>query len=243
VGLDASAPVLQARREAGSLDLLIVSDVRFLREGLAELLARNPAVRILGQCADLAEAMAANARLRPDIILLDAGFHDAGAVAPWIRDTVPAPFVVALAVADTAENIISWARAGVTGFVPSSTALADLADVLISISRGSQVCSARTASGLLRHLAHADRPPDTAPAQANLTPREIEICQLIGAGMSNKEIARRLHVGLATIKTHVHNLLGKLNVHSRAQVVARMSGQRRSGLRPIEGEAASFSAP
>jgi DNA-binding NarL/FixJ family response regulator len=232
--------------EGQRLKLLIVSEVRFLREALAELLRRDPTVAVLGLCANLNEAIAGSLSQQPDIVLLDAGFRDGATAVRRLRDAAPEPCVVVLAVAETAENIIAWAEAGVTGYVPQTTALADLVGILVSISHGDQVCSAQIASGLLRHVARTARSdpggstpggsiPGVSPLgpAATLTKREQEISLLIGAGLSNKEIARRLDIGVATTKSHVHNLLSKMNVQRRGQAAARLgtSGSGPAGAR------------
>jgi len=228
--------VLSSGQEIRRLTLLIVSEVRFLREALAELLSRDPSVTVLGLCADVDEAIDATISQLPDIVLLDAGFRDGTTAVRRIRDAAPESYVVVLAVAETTETIIAWAEAGVTGYVPQTTALADLVGILHGIRNGGQVCSAGIASGLLRHVARnarsGPRNPIPRPA-ATLTRREHEISLLIGAGLSNKEIARRLDIGVATTKSHVHNLLSKMNVQRRGQAAARLgtSGNAAEGSR------------
>jgi DNA-binding NarL/FixJ family response regulator len=205
------------------LSLLIVSEVRFLREALAELLRRDSAVAVLGLYADIDQAIAGSFSQQPDIVLLDASFPDGAAAVRRLHIAVPGPLVVVLAVAETAENVIAWAEAGATGYVPQTTALADLVSILVAISHGDQVCSTRIASGLLRHvgrIARSTGPGSTPEPAAQLTKREHEISVLISAGLSNKEIARRLDIGVATTKSHVHNLLNKMNVQRRGQAAA-----------------------
>ena len=166
------------------------------------------------------------------MVLLDAAFCDGPTAVRQLRAAVPESPVVVLAVDETPETVIAWAEAGAIGYVPQTTALADLVGILVSISRGSQLCSAQIAFGLLRHVARTARSDPagstTAPA-ATLTRREREIGLLIGAGLSNKEIARRLDIGVATTKSHVHNLLGKMNVQHRGQAAARL-GTSGSGM-------------
>jgi DNA-binding NarL/FixJ family response regulator len=218
--------VLSTATGAQRLRLLIVSEVRFLREALAELLRRDPKVAVLGLCADLGEAIAGSLSQGPDIVLFDAGFHDGTSVVRRLSEAAPETCVVVLAVAETTESIIAWAEAGVKGYVPQTAALADLVNILVNIRDGDQVCSSRIASGLMRHVARIARAEQesagSGPAIA-LTKREREISLLIGAGLSNKEIARQLDIGVATAKSHVHNLLGKMNVQRRTQAAARLS--------------------
>ena len=126
---------------------------------------------------------------------------------------------------ETEEDIIVWAQAGVIGYVPSTAAWADLVRLVIGIQAGEQLCSARVAAGLFRRMAmpeNLDNGRDAVAQTPSLTARERQAAELIGAGLSDKEIARKLNISLATTKTHVHNLLGKLNVQRRGQVVARL---------------------
>lgn len=219
--------------EAGQhLRLLIVSEVRFLREALAEALRCYPTITVLGLCANLADAIAACLAQQLDMVLLDAAFCDGPTAVRHLRAAVPESPVVVLAVDETPETVIAWAEAGAIGYVPQTTALADLVSILISISHGSQHCSAQITSGLLRHVARtarSDLAGSTPALAATLTRREREISLLIGAGLSNKEIARRLDIGVATTKSHVHNLLGKMNVQYRGQAAARL-GTSGSGM-------------
>jgi DNA-binding NarL/FixJ family response regulator len=206
------------------LGLLIVSEVRFLREALAELLHPNPMVTVLGLCENIEEAIRNTVSQQPDIVLLDAGFTDGAGAARRLRRVVPDLSIVVMAVSETAENVISWAEAGAIGYVPQTAALADLVGILVRIARGDQICSAQIASGLLRHVARTARSSPGSPLApaVPLTRREREIGLLIGAGLSNKDIARKLNIGVATAKSHVHNLLIKMNVQRRGQAANRI---------------------
>jgi DNA-binding NarL/FixJ family response regulator len=201
------------------LDLLIVSDIRFLREGLAEVLTRESAFRTIHVAADLTHALAAMRAASPDMVLIDAALPDGLSAARRLRSLAPQVQIIALAVAETDAEVISWAEAGISGYVPRSVALGDLTDVLTGIRRGEQACSTHVAAGLLRRIANAPHATATSPRPSYaLTAREEEVVGLIGAGLTNKEIARHLKIGLATTKSHVHNVLGKLELAGRNQV-------------------------
>jgi len=125
------------------------------------------------------------------------------------------------AVIETEENVIAWAQVGVAGYVPSTAALGELTTLLRDISDGKQTCSALVVPGLLRQIASDAHFGVADPASlALLTARELEILRLIDAGLSNKDIARRLAISSGTTKSHVHNLLAKLNVQRRGQAAA-----------------------
>jgi DNA-binding NarL/FixJ family response regulator len=201
--------------------ILVLSDVRFVHESLAKLFARDRTITLADCAAGLDEALAQLFALHPDIVLVDAAFANGLEAVRRIRDVAPEVHIVALALAETEESIIMWAEAGISGYIPKSAALSDVTRVLRNVMHGEQHCSARVSASLLRRIGHsaafANR--EIHPAGGiTLTRREFQIAQLIGRGLSNKEIARHLKIELATTKSHVHNLLAKLNLQRRTQV-------------------------
>jgi two-component system nitrate/nitrite response regulator NarL len=211
------------------IGVLIVSRVRFLCESLAEVLARDGPGTVLGLCTDMAEALSLSGALKPNILLLDAGYPDGIDGVRRLRTAAPGIRVIAFAVAETEESVIAWAEAGIAGYVPSTAALSDLSAVLALVIDGAQACEARVAGGLLRRIAQAGAPKAEELLGPSLTVRERQIITMIGAGLSNKDIARRLNIGLGTTKSHVHNLLGKLNVRRRGEAAAWVREQTAKG--------------
>jgi two-component system, NarL family, nitrate/nitrite response regulator NarL len=213
-------------REARRLRIVIVSEVRFRREILAEFLEHDASVPVVGLCADLAEVVALSPPLQADVVLVDAELRDGAAAARRTRQVKPDIRIIAYAVRETKEDVIAWAEAGVIGYVPNTAASADLVRLIVDIQGGAQPCSGRVAAELLRRIAVTPSlgMGRNAPSPAVLlTRREREAAELIATGLSDKEIARRLNISLATAKLHVHNLLGKLNVQRRGQVVVRLN--------------------
>jgi len=206
--------------EARRLRIVIVSEVRFLRESLAEFLERDPSLSVVGLCADLAELVVLSPPPQADVVLVDAALRDGAAAARRTRQVKPDLRIIAYAVRETKEDVIAWAEAGVIGYVPNTAALADLMRLIVDIHGGEQPCSGRVAAELLRRIAIGRNAPSPTLA---LTRREREAAELIATGLSDKEIARRLNISVATAKLHVHNLLGKLNVQRRGQVVVRLN--------------------
>jgi DNA-binding NarL/FixJ family response regulator len=202
------------------LSVVIISEVRLLGEGLAEAFDRDRSLWISGYCADPEEALVKVFELRPDFVLLDAAFRDGLELVGRIGSADSGARVVVLALAETAEGVIAWAEAGAAGYIPRTAGLAEVVPILVGILHGEQTCSAAVVGGLLRRLRNF--PPlgngsGGAPTAPMLTGRELQVIDLISVGLSNKEIARRLNIGVATAKSHVHNLLGKLNLQRRSQ--------------------------
>jgi two-component system nitrate/nitrite response regulator NarL len=211
--------------DAKCLRIAVVSEVRFLREGLAEFLERHPSVKVVALGADLAQAVAQSRALQPDIVMLDAAFPNGGEAVMRTRHVAPNVRVVVFAVKETEDDIVAWAELGVIGYVPSDASVTDLVRLVMDIHQGEQHCSGRVAAGLLRRIADRAREGNGHNATFQspaLTARERQTAELIGAGLSDKEIARRLNIGLATTKSHVHNLLRKLNARRRGEAVARL---------------------
>lgn len=208
-----------------SLGTLIVSEVRFLRESLAEILARAPGIAICAHSATLAEALAAAGALRPAIVLLDAAFPGSRAAVARFAAILPQASVIVFALAETEENVVAWAEAGIAGYVPNTSSVNDLISLIGQIRRGEQACPSRIAGSLLRRIATARRGAGPELPGLPLTRREFEILRLICDGLSNKDIARRLSISVGTTKSHVHNLLGKLSVQRRAEAMRVYAGR------------------
>lgn len=206
-----------------ALQVLIASEVRFVRESLGEILGRGGTISVIGYCADFGQTLSMSRDLRPDMVLLDAAVRDGPLAVRRLREISAGLRVVVFALSESVESVLAWAEAGVAGYIPCTAGASDLCALVDDIGAGRQACSGVVAAGLLQRIAISS----VAPAKAEsgpqaLTPRELEIVRLISTGLSNKEIARRLNIGLTTTKSHVHNALGKLQVQRRGQVATWM---------------------
>jgi two-component system, NarL family, nitrate/nitrite response regulator NarL len=216
-----AAPAIVEGRDGGAPRILVAWGVRYTRESIVQLLECDPAVVVVGQCANLSEAVALGPTLRADIVLLDARLPEGPAAVRRALDIAPDLRVVACSVRETEEEIIAWAEAGVIGYIPRTAALADFVRLIMDIHNGEQISSGRVVTGLLRRIALTARRRlhrEAGLPSPALTKRERQAAELIRSGLSDKEIARQLNISLATTKSHVHNLLGKLNVQRRSQV-------------------------
>jgi two-component system, NarL family, nitrate/nitrite response regulator NarL len=205
------------------LRLLVASDVRFVRESLAEILGKSDAVAVVGHCAGADQVLTRSRALDPEVVLLDAAAHDGLSTVRQVRACSATRLVIVFALIESVDAVLTWSHAGASGYIPSTAAAADIGAMIAEISAGRQTCSAAVAASLLRRVAaSAAMPRDHDGDPQGLTPREFEIVRLVSTGLSNKEIARNLNISLATTKSHVHNALAKLRVQRRTQIATRM---------------------
>ena len=206
----------------------IVADIRLYREGLARVLERQPNISVVATAATGDGSLAPLLQLGPDVILIDKAMPDSLAAMRRVAVAAPGAKVVSLSVregegeGEDDRDVLASAEAGAIAYVPREASLEDLVAVIECAVRGEAVCSPRVAGALLRRIAAlaTDGRSDRVPAR--LTKREREIMGLIDEGLSNKEIAKRLRIEVATVKNHVHNILEKLQVHRRGEAAARV---------------------
>ena len=217
---DTGCNQLVTRTHAAEELLLIVSEVRLLREGVAGAIEEHSRLSVAAQCEKLGHALLAIRDHPAAMVLLDASFPRGLEALQEIRVVDPSARIVVLAVSETEENVVAWAKAGADGYIPATAALHELVRFIECIVRGEQICSPEIASGLMRWVASSHCLTDDRALRfvVSLTTRECEIVRMVAEGLSNKEIARRLNIELSTTKSHVHNLLGKLGVQRRGQV-------------------------
>jgi two-component system, NarL family, nitrate/nitrite response regulator NarL len=210
----------------GGPRLLMLSDVRLLRDGLALAMASLRGVRIAGT-TDIDAPIDAIARCEPDVLLIDAGGHHALEAARRLRAELPDVRIVAFGIEDGDDAIMAWAEAGAAGFVAPSASAEEVVAIVHDALRGELVCSPRAAGLLLNRLRALAAPRAGGGSDRNpLTQREQEIASMMGEGLSNKQIARRLGIQSATVKNHVHSILAKLNLNRRGEVAAQLDPQR-----------------
>jgi DNA-binding NarL/FixJ family response regulator len=182
----------------------------------------------MGVVSDLTQLLDHVQASPPDVVLMRMGMQGCLDTLQTVVRTAPAVKVIMLGVSESEDEVITCAEAGVAGYLPRTGSVADLLDVLRSVSLGETLCSPRVAATLLRRIATlADTAKQWhAPSSPNdlkrLTMREREILTLIDQRLSNKEIALRLSIDVRTVKNHVHNILQKLQVHRRGEAARRM---------------------
>ncbi len=206
-----------ATHDAGApVRVMVVDDHTLFRRGLIALLSADARLRVVGEAADAAAALARAPALAPDVVLLDNHLPGATGIdaLPGLREAVPGVRVLMLTVSEDERDLARALAAGAAGYL-LKTAEADwLVSAILRVVDGESVVSPEMTSKLVAALRQASAPAPAAPADA-LSPREREILRELARGGSNKEIARALDIAETTVKVHVQNVLRKLDLPSR----------------------------
>ncbi|MEV5895619.1 response regulator transcription factor [Nonomuraea fuscirosea] len=193
--------------------LLIVDDHPVVRDGLSSMLAREPGFEVVGEAGDGAEAVRLARSLRPDVILMDLrmpGTDGLGAMRELAQDGGGARVLV-LTTYDTDSHVLPAIEAGATGYLLKDAPRDELLRAVRATARGEAVLAPSAAALLMSRV----RSSATGP----LSPRELEVLQLVAGGATNREAAAKLFVTEATVKSHLLNIYGKLGVGDRAAAV------------------------
>ncbi|MET7328270.1 response regulator transcription factor [Nonomuraea sp. NPDC005650] len=200
-------------RPAGPIGLLIVDDHPVVRDGLSSMFARDPEFEVLGEAADGAEAVRLAQTLRPDVILMDLrmpGMDGVSAIRELAELGIGARVLV-LTTYDTDSHVLPAIEAGATGYLLKDAPRDELLRAVRAAARGEAVLAPSVAALLMSRVRR--------PAPGPLSPREVEVLQLVAAGATNREAAARLFLTEATVKSHLLNIYAKLGVNDRAAAV------------------------
>jgi DNA-binding NarL/FixJ family response regulator len=202
--------------------VLVVDDQTVVREGLETILGLSPGIEVVGAAADGEEAVRLVSERRPDIVLMDLRMPRLDGVEATRRITrhYPATRVVVLTTYADDESIFGALEAGALGYLTKDAGAQEIQRAIQIVHAGEALLDPAVQLRVIRALsAHVRAPRREAALPDDLTPREAEVLRLIAQGLNNREIAERLFVTEATVKTHINNIFGKTGLRDRAQAV------------------------
>jgi DNA-binding NarL/FixJ family response regulator len=202
----------------------ILDDNRLVRDGLSAMLTNLADMRVVASMAAPSPSLVATAA---HVLLLDVGLLDQESlgVAIALRDEMPDTKIIVMDLVPVHEEIMDFVNAGVSGFVLKDATFDEFVATIRSVAAGDKVLPARMTESLFSQIVndvggHRDHDTHDVVDDVRMTRREREVIELIGEGLSNKEIAQRLNIAAHTVKSHVRNVMEKLALHTRLQIAA-----------------------
>jgi len=202
--------------------VLIADDQQLVRSGFRMILESEEGLDVVAEAADGREAVAAVRRLKPDVALIDLRMPVMDGIAATAEivadDQVPTRILV-VTTFDTDEHVYAALRAGASGFVLKDAPPEELASAVRVVAAGEAMLAPSVTRRVIEEFTRISPEPGARIPLEDLTDRELEVLRLLARGLSNAEIAAELTIGETTVKTHVGNILMKLDIRDRAQAV------------------------
>ena len=204
------------------IKLLLIEDNRLLRDGIITMLKKQKDIDILTISANSNVSIANIRKLKPNIILLDLGLHNRNSltVVKLVKKDFPNAKVIVMDIAPLPGDINLFVKAGASGFILKDATFDEFLSTIYSVAKGINIPSPDLKDSLFsRIVEHALKGDKTKLKEAiRMTKREREVIALIGDGLSNKEIAQSLNISNFTVKSHIHNIMEKLTLHTRLEI-------------------------
>jgi len=203
---------------------MIIDDHEVVRRGIAEVVERSDGMTVVAEAASVAEGLRRAALVRPQVLLVDLQLPDGTGIdiMTALKETLPEARAIVLTSFDDDDALAAALEAGAAAYLLKSVRGAEIADVVRAVAAGRTLLDERTVT---RHKAATDDPTE------HLTPSENKVLELIGEGLSNREIGERLGVAEKTVKNHITSLLAKMGLQRRTQVAAWVAARKNSGWR------------
>ena len=213
------------------ISVLLIEDNRLLREGLWVMLKEQSDIKVDASSGN-SDAVSKLKKLKPDVVLLDLGLRNQTSLRllELLKKGSPNSKVIGMDLVPIQAELVEYVKAGVCGFVLKDATFDDFLRTIRSVARGVNVLPPPLTGSLFAQIVdHAARSERGNPFKSvKMTKREREVVELIAEGLSNKEIAQRLFLATDTVKSHVHNILEKLALHTRLEIATFMHSSDRT---------------
>lgn len=204
------------------IKLLLIEDNRLLRNGILSILKPHKDINILAASGESKNTVGKIKKLKPDVILLDLGLRSQNSlhVVEILKKDFPGAKIIIMDLAPIQADILQYVKAGANGFILKDASLNDFLITIRTVAKGSTVLPPTMVDSLFSQIVEsAVRNGKSKIKEAvKMTKREKEVIALLSDGLSNKEIAQKMHISTYTIKSHIHNIMEKLALHSRLEI-------------------------
>ncbi len=208
---------------ADPIRVLVVDDHQLFRRGLQLVLDQEPDIAVVGEAADGAEALEQAVNTLPDIVLMDVRMPRRGGIdaCTAIKDAVPSAKIIMLTISDEEADLYEAIKAGAMGYLLKEISIEQIGSAVRAVHGGQSLISPSMASKLLTEFASMAKRGDDRQQMSSprLTDREMEVLKLVAKGLNNRDIAKQLYISENTVKSHIRNMLEKLQLHSRMEAV------------------------
>ncbi|MBN8547081.1 MAG: response regulator transcription factor [Ignavibacteria bacterium] len=204
------------------IKLLLIEDNRLLREGILNLLAGHDEFEVIASSGDNKSSYTKIRQLTPDVVLLDLGLRNQNSlrIVEILKEEFPTAKIIIMDLAPVQADIKLYLKAGANGFILKDATLNDFLVTIRTVAEGENVLPPHVVDSLFSKI--IDLAIRDGKLKLNeaviMTKREKEVMALLSEGMSNKEIAHKIHISAHTVKSHVHNIMEKLALHTRLEV-------------------------
>jgi DNA-binding NarL/FixJ family response regulator len=204
------------------IKLLLIEDNRLLRDGMFSILKAYKDIVIIAASGDGKNCLSKIQQLKPNVVLLDLGLRSQNSlrVVEIIKKEAPKAKIIVMDLAPIQTDILKYVKAGANGFILKDASLNDFLTTIRTVSEGATVLPPLLVDSLFSQIVdHAVREGKPKLKEAvMMTKREREVVRFLGDGMSNKEIGQKIRISTYTVKSHIHNIMEKLALHTRLEV-------------------------
>jgi DNA-binding NarL/FixJ family response regulator len=202
--------------------ILLIEDNRILRDGIASLINAQPDLKVVASSGGSRDTLLQVRTTKPQVVLIDLGLRNENGlrIVTTLVKEMPRVRVIGMGLIPSQLDIVEFVEAGAAGFILKEATVEDLLGTIRAVARGIKILPPLLTESLFTHVIEQAlrQGKGMLPDAVRMTKREREVIVLIAEGLSNKEIAQRLNLSTYTVKSHIHNILEKMALHSRLQI-------------------------
>ena len=205
------------------ISILVIEDNRLLRDGITKMIGEQSDLKVVAAFGEIAKALKFITESQPTLVLLDLGLpaHNSLQLVKILKKDFPKIKIIAMDLVPLQEDLLVFVQAGVAGFILKEATVNDFLNTLRSVAGGEKILPPNLAESLFSQIVNkavGESSSSKIISSVRMTKRERQVIDLVADGLTNKEIAQNLHLSTYTIKSHIHNILEKLALHTRVQI-------------------------